>query len=140
MRLSKLMPSPSSVPTSDTDVKRWSEVRPANTVTLFGLLKFTNRSAENPFEFEIENVVEPGKMVPKPATSIPKLRIGELNVNVTIEGLAKKIPCPKAPKVLALQKSDPLQETTRLGKVTDVAVLEIGRSKSWTVWGPAAAK
>ena len=119
-----------------------SEVRPANSVRLSGLEKFTKRFAEKPLSVAIANVVEPGRIVPRPRTVIPKERMGELKVNVAVDGDVKKMPSPKTPtpKLLALQKSDPLQETTRSGKVTDVAVLEIGRSKSWAVCGPATAK
>jgi hypothetical protein len=68
-------------------------------------------------------------------------------VNVATEGDTKNMLSPvitvakvTAPKVFELQKSDPLHETTKLGYVTDVAVFEIGESKSWRDCGPAAAK
>jgi hypothetical protein len=68
-------------------------------------------------------------------------------VNVTTEGDVKNMLSPViltgkvvAPKEVELQKPDPLHETTRLGYVTDVAVFEIGESKSCRDCGPAAAK
>jgi hypothetical protein len=61
-------------------------------VTLSGLEKFTNSSAENPVSVAMENVVEPGRIVPRPRTVMPKERMGELKVNVAVEGDVKKMP------------------------------------------------
>jgi hypothetical protein len=81
----------------DTELKRVSEVSPANSVTLFGFEKFTKRFAEKPVSVAMENVVEPGEMVPRPRTVIPKDVMGELKVNVAVEGDVKKMPFPKTP-------------------------------------------
>ena len=100
-------------------MKRSSEIKPAKRAAVSKLVVLLEyRTEEKPFEFAIENVVEPGLTVPRPAMKIPKLLIGELNVNVTSEGLIATMLSPSmaitllVPQKPGMQESDPLHETT----------------------------